>query len=88
LLVQQKNACLRDKSCINFTSGVQLDTSTEPTIFAVIRRPRRVVSCSANCTLALEDSPSLEQPIFSRGQPTAQRQRKKPVTMTEASQFM
>ncbi|KRY06453.1 hypothetical protein T12_11739 [Trichinella patagoniensis] len=34
LLVQQKYACLRDKSCINFTSGVQLDTSAEPTIFA------------------------------------------------------
>ncbi|KRY06077.1 hypothetical protein T03_14316, partial [Trichinella britovi] len=30
----------------------------------------------------------LEQPIFSRGQPIAQRQRKKPITMTEASQFM
>ncbi|KRX68525.1 hypothetical protein T06_7824, partial [Trichinella sp. T6] len=76
--------------CVSFNNNVYLKTwfreFFESRLF--IRRPRRVVSCSAKCTLALEDPPSLEQPIFSRGRPTAKRQRKKPVTMTEASQFM
>ncbi|KRX53479.1 hypothetical protein T09_3773 [Trichinella sp. T9] len=76
--------------CVSFNNNVYLKTwfreFFESRLF--LRRPRRVVSYSANCTLALENPPSLEQPIFSRGQPTAQRQRKKPVTMTEASQFM